>query len=138
MIGANPYAKYREMQVTTATPGQLLLMLYDGAIRFCRDACVALEAGKTEESHRLLLRAQDIVAELMSTLNFEAGPMAQNLYNLYEYMQRRLIEANVKKDRQVVEEVVELLDGLREAWHTAVHSSSNRAKAAGGLNLGGR
>ncbi|HHY92778.1 MAG TPA: flagellar export chaperone FliS, partial [Firmicutes bacterium] len=115
MLGANPYAKYKEMQVTTASPGQLLLMLYDGGIRFCREAEVALTAGRLEEGHRLLLRAQDVVTELRSTLNLEAGPVAHNLDSLYEYMQRQLIEANIRKAAQPVQEVAELLAGLREA-----------------------
>lgn len=123
MLGTNPYAKYKEMQVTTASPGQLLLMLYDGAIRFCREAEAALTEGQLEESHRLLLRAQDVVTELRSTLNLEAGPVAQNLDSLYEYMQRQLIEANIKKAAQPAQEVAELLAGLREAWEQAVHAT---------------
>ncbi|MDK2856662.1 MAG: flagellar secretion chaperone FliS [Bacillota bacterium] len=131
MLGSNPYAKYREMQVTTATPGQLLLMLYDGAIRFLREAEEALKGGRLEDGHRLLLKAEDVVAELMSTLNFEAGPIAQNLYRLYDYMQRRLIEANVKKDASLVQEVAELLSGLREAWGQAVQAAG-AGRTAGG------
>lgn len=137
MIGTNPYNKYREIQVATATPGQLLLMLYDGAIRFTREAGAALTAGQIEESNRLLQRAQDVLAELMSTLNPDAGQIAQNLYSLYEYMQRRLIEANIKKDPQAAEEVLGLLSGLREAWAEAVHSYGNRARVVNGLNVGG-
>ncbi|HHV58246.1 MAG TPA: flagellar export chaperone FliS [Firmicutes bacterium] len=131
MLGTNPYARYRLMQVTTASPGQLLLMLYDGGIRFCREAGEALQAGRLEDSHRLLLKAQDIVEELRSTLNPDAGPIAHNLDNLYEYMQRRLIVANVKKDAQPAQEVAELLAGLREAWEQAVHAPGG-ARASGG------
>lgn len=138
MLGENPYARYQETQVNTASLGQLLLMLYDAAIRLARDGSEALKAGRTEEAHRALLKAQDMVAELTSSLDLNAGSVALNLYRLYDYMSRRLIEANIKRDPQPAAEVVTLLSGLREAWAEVMHQGVAGPVAGGGLNVGGR
>ncbi len=137
------YEQYRQMQIQTAKPEQLLLMLYDGAINFLKKARIAIEEKKIEEAHTSLIRAQDILTELMSSLNMDVGEIAMNLFRLYEYMHHRLVEANVNKDVKPVDEVLGLLQGLREAWEEAIKKLKEEKKdklaqtAKGGLNIAG-
>ena len=117
MSGEQAILTYRKQQVETASPGQLILLLYDAAIRHCRSAQSAILQNDRDGAARHLLKAQDIVSELMASLNLEAGgELGARLLRLYEYMYRRLVVANVRKDRAAAREVEELLAGLREAW----------------------
>lgn len=122
---ANPYGfarTYQAQSVLTASPGQLVLMLYDGALRFIGQAVVALKspegtAGRIEAANKNLQRAQAIIAELQGNLNIEiGGDYARNLDRLYDYHQRRLFEANIKKDPKPAEEVEGLVRQLRDGW----------------------
>lgn len=110
------YQQYRQTQVETAGPGQLVLMLYNGGVRFCDEAQAALDQKSLEKAHRALVRAQDIVSELLLSLNAGAGELAENLGRLYEYMHYRLVEANLKKDPAVVAEVRGMFAELGETW----------------------
>lgn len=112
-------AQYLQAAVATAPPGRLLLMLYDGAISFLSRAVEAIEAKNYEEAHRLITRVQDIIAELISSLDMQYE-VAQSLYRLYDYFNRRLIEANVKKESLPAAEVQGYLKELREVWAEAV------------------
>lgn len=115
------YGQYRRTQVETATPGQLVVLLYEGCIRFTQRGRVALEAQEWDGARTSLLRAQDILAELMSGLNLEVGgEIASNLLRLYEYMYQRLVTANVKRDGAAALEVEELIRSLLPAWEEAV------------------
>lgn len=115
---------YRRHQVQTASPGQLVVMLYDACIGHCKAAQEAIAAADRDRAARHLLKAQDIVAELMSALNVGAGgDFARRLLSLYEYMYRRLVHANVRKDAEAAREVEGLLAGLREAWAEAAAGS---------------
>lgn len=118
---ANPYQQYQESQLETASQGKLLLMLYDGAIRFLTQAHQALESKNFQESHHYILKAEDIVTELMACLKMDVGgEIAFNLYRLYEYMNWRLIQANIKRDAGMVLEVQNRLKELRETWVEAI------------------
>lgn len=119
MAAANPYEQYRATQVQTASQRTLIIMLYDGAIRFSRQAQAAMAARDFEAVNTALLRAQDIVTELALTLDHGAGEIAANLFRIYEYVHRRLVEANVHKDAAPIDEVLRLLSMLREAWAEA-------------------
>lgn len=115
---------YRKQQVETATPGQLVVMLYDAAIRNCQAAQAAIQDQDRDRAARHLLKAQDIVSELMSSLNVEAGgELGVKLLRLYEYMYRRLVFANVRKDASAAKEVEGLLCDLRDAWARAAQAS---------------
>ncbi|UNC93823.1 flagellar export chaperone FliS [Candidatus Contubernalis alkaliaceticus] len=120
MMLANPYQKYQHNQVETSTPGKLLLMLYNGALKFIREARKAAEEKNIEKVNNKIGRAQDIIFELMSSLNFEQGKIAENLYALYDYMNQRLIEANIKKDDKILAEVEGMLESLRDTWKEAI------------------
>lgn len=119
MIG-NPYQQYQESQLETASQGKLLIMLYDGAIRFLTQAQQAMQEKKWPEAHKFILRAEDIITELMACLKLEVGEVAHNLYRLYEYMNWRLIQANIKRNPEMVAEVQGRLRDLREAWVEAI------------------
>jgi flagellar protein FliS len=129
---ANGYARtYQTQAVLTASPGLLVLMLYDGALRFLAQAHVALEADKDdwhrfEVINRNIQKAQNIIAELKGTLNHDAGgAVAANLDRLYEYYIRRLHQANCKKDVTPVIEVEGLLGELRDGWSEMLHRKEN-------------
>ena len=121
----NGYQVYRQTQTHTAAPGELVLMLYRGAIRFLGAAIEAIEAQNVAEAHDKIVRAQDIVANLLETLDVErGGDVARNLSALYDFMLRRLIEANVRKDATAAREVQTLLRELLPAWEAAVRQTS--------------
>lgn len=111
---------YLNTQVQTQRPEKLVLMLFDGALRFMCQGRKAMAERKYDKTSHYLGRAQEIVSELRVSLNPDAGPIARNLESLYDFMHRRLIQANAEKDPGKVEEVYELLAGLRNAWERAV------------------
>jgi flagellar protein FliS len=116
----NPYAQYKRMQVETASQGRLIIMLYDGALKNLRNAQHCITSKDINGAHRMLIKAQDIIKELNFTLNMSAGEISNNLRNLYLYMLQRLVEANMAKDNSKIEEVVELLSTLKEAWDAVI------------------
>lgn len=126
----NPYDQYRRVATETADPLELVLMLYRGAITALHGAEQALERGEIERSHQALIRAQSIVAELMGTLNLDAGEVAHNLHRLYDYMQRRLMEANLRKQPEGAVEVRRLLSQLLETWEELAQRQRAAAVAA--------
>ncbi|WP_406678097.1 flagellar export chaperone FliS [Moorella sp. ACPs] len=115
----NPYQVYQQQQVFTLSQEKLILMLYDGALRFCRQGVSCLEKKDYAGANNNLLRAQDIIKELMITLNHEAGEIASNLHRLYDFMLWHLIQANVKKDTKLINDVIDILQHLRDAWDEA-------------------
>lgn len=128
------FNQYQRMQTETATPGELIVMLYQGAIRFLNKSKEHFGQQDLEGAHANLVRAQNIVIELMSSLDLSTGPLAKNLFALYDFMYRRLVEANCKKDHAAIDEVLRLLRELLPAWEQAVASGTARpsgAQAAG-------
>ena len=118
----NPGVKdYQSMQILSAKPEKLILMLYDGAIRFIQQGIKAMEENKIELAHNNLLRSQNIMVELMASLNFEkGGELAVNLFRIYEFMHYTLVQANVKKEAEPLARVAEQLKMLRESWSQAL------------------
>jgi len=119
MYAMRAYQQYRLTEAQTADRGDLVVMLYQGATKYLVLALSALKGGNVEEAHNNLLRGQDIIVELMASLNTEAGDISAKLFDIYEYMHHRLVQANLKKDAQPVEEVLELLRELLPAWQQA-------------------
>lgn len=111
---------YQQNSVTTAPPEKLVLMLYDGALRFIAEGKEAIARGELARANTSLGNAQKILNELRISLNFQAGEMALNLERLYEYMHYLLIQANIKKDPQFLTEVTELLSKIRATWSQGV------------------
>ncbi|MFO7270429.1 flagellar export chaperone FliS [Sphaerobacter thermophilus] len=116
MTMINPYDQYRRIATETADPVELVLMLYRGAIRNLEVAEAALERRDSSQAHESLVKTQNIVAELMGTLNLDAGELAHNLHRLYDYMQRRLLLANLRKDAAPAAEVRGMLTDLLATW----------------------
>ncbi len=108
---------YTENSVTTQSKGRLVVMLYDGAIKFINQAIVAMNAKDMTEKGRLIGRATDILVELDCELDMEAGgEIAQNLRNLYGFMQTHLTKAHLANDEAMMREVISLLTELNEGW----------------------
>ena len=114
---ANPYQQYRATKVSTASPVDLVVMLYQGVVRFTRAGIEATERGDVQAAHKGFVRAQDIIAELVSTLDHDrGGEVAKQLLALYDYAFRRLVEANCKKDVVPAREVIQIFRDLGMAW----------------------
>lgn len=117
----NPYASYKRAQVETASPGRLLLLLYEGALKNLRLAKAGIEQKNISQAHNSLIKAQNIVLQLNNDLNMEAGgEIARNLRNLYLFIYRRLIDANTQKNATMVQEAIDLLSGLKESWDAII------------------
>ncbi|MDW7645470.1 MAG: flagellar export chaperone FliS [Desulfuromonadales bacterium] len=113
--------QYQNNQVSTATPEQLLVMLYDGAIRFVRQAIAALGTKNIEEKARYINKASAIVSEFRATLDHEiGGEIAAGLDDLYDFMLREMVKGNIKNDPEPLRVVENLLSDLRETWMQAI------------------
>ncbi len=119
-MSVQAYQVYRQTQVSTASQGDLLLMLFDGAIRFARQSKDFMAAGKLEEASAKLINTQDIINELILSLDLSIGELAHNLQQLYVYIHDLLVQANVKKDPAVVDSALGLLVELRDTWEQVV------------------
>ena len=115
----NPAAAYRNQQIMTASPEQLTLMLYDGAIRFLRASITAIDAKEMEKAHEMNMRTQEIIREFRQTLNMDIE-LSENWDKLYEFMEYRLMEGNVKKDKAMLQDVLALLRDMRDTWAEAM------------------
>ena len=111
--------KYQQNSINTATPGELTLMLFKGVVRFINATKKAMEQNKLEEANECNQRAQAIISELMITLKSEYS-IANDLLPLYEYMQHQLIQANIKKDPLLLDEVKSYMEELSETWSQAM------------------
>jgi flagellar secretion chaperone FliS len=115
----NPIKAYKETQIKTATPGRLIILLYDEAIKCLNLAIDRLkkQTKKLDEINNNVVKAQDVIAELMASLDFDkGGEIAKNLFSLYTFMNKELLHANIKKDPEPMEKVVKMLGDLRIAW----------------------
>lgn len=112
---ASPEA-YRQGAVLAATPGELVVMLYDGARRFLRQASIAMRAGEIERAHNTLRRGELIIAHLDGTLDFDQGQLPERLHAIYQFCLAHLNTARLGQDASKLEEVSDLLGELREAW----------------------
>jgi flagellar protein FliS len=126
----NPYQQYKENSILTASPEELVLMLYNGILRFTEEAKIAIGNKNFERANNSIIRAQDIVSELSATLNMEYD-ISKNLYSMYDYIMRRLIEANLKKDINILDEVKGLVKDLKEAWSEALNRVRSKVYAKG-------
>ena len=114
------HAAYRRGTVLAATPGQLVVLLYDGARRFLRQAAIAMSDGEVERAHTTLRHGERIISHLDATLDFEQGDIAQHLHSIYLFCLRDLHAARIRQDPSKIEAVSELLGELREAWSQVV------------------
>lgn len=146
MAYPNALSAYRETRIRTASQGQLIVMLYDEAVKQLDTALELLPApgqrapGKIERLNKALVKTQEIVTELMASLDFErGGEIAQNLFSLYNWYNRELLQATISHDQERIKGVREGMEELRSAWQAVVSKSS--AEAAGrpssGVNIAG-
>ena len=138
----NPLNAYKETQIKTANQGKLIIMLYDGAIKNINSALEKLKAKhhKFDEINKFIIKAQDIVTELVVSLDFEkGGDISKNLFSLYIYTNRLLLNANIKKDVNLLTEARKILSELREAWIEIVKKGNidSGTSNPGGINIAG-
>ena len=115
MPAQNPYEQYQRNKVLTATPSEVTLMLYEGAIKFCNIAIMAIENNEMEKAHANIMKTQRIIEEFRNTLDRQYE-VAEDFDRIYVYVLRRLFDANVKKDKEILEEVNGHLRSLRDTW----------------------
>ncbi|MGN7399549.1 flagellar export chaperone FliS [Cytobacillus praedii] len=126
------YEAYQQNSVLTASPGELTLMLYNGCLKFLNQAKRAVQEKNIEAKHTNLSKAQNIISELMVTLNFDYD-IAKDMRKLYDYMNRRLIEANIKNDIDIISEVEELVTEFRDTWKEALIINRKKQYNTSGL-----
>ena len=116
---SNPYSAYRQTSVATASPEKLLLMLYDGAIRFLNQARVSMGQNNIEATNKWLGKLQDVIMELNTSLDMNQGEVAYNMRKLYEFYQNEVVIANVEKSIERLQPVEDFLRIFRETWAEA-------------------
>lgn len=121
------YNQYKENSVYTANPEELTYMLYNGLVKFIMKAQNAIEKNNMESANENIIKSQNIVGELMSTLD-ERYEIASSLSLLYDYMLRRLIEANVKKSNEILDEVLDFAKQLRDTWEQAMKIAKKQVR----------
>lgn len=119
MYNHNPYQQYQQNSVTSAGKGELTLILYDGAVKFIKQGIKFMEENKIQDVHNSIIKAQEIITYLRETLNMEYE-ISGNLSSLYEYINRRLFEANLKKDKMILGEALGLVVDLRDTWKETI------------------
>ena len=122
------YAQYNNSKILTASPAELTLMLYDGAIKFCNVADVAIEQNDIEKAHTNIVKAQKIVDYLRQTLDMKY-PVAKDFDNIYSYVGGRLVQANMKKDREILAECTGHLRSVRDTWKEVMRINREKGNA---------
>ncbi|MGN0378884.1 MAG: flagellar export chaperone FliS [Butyrivibrio sp.] len=129
------YNQYQNSKVLTATPAELTLMLYEGAIKFANKAIMAIDKRDMEGAHTNIIKTQRIIEELRATLNFKY-PVAKEFDKVYEYLLRRLIDANVKKSTEILEECLEHLRTMRDTWKDVMRLAKAGSGSTGSAAVG--
>jgi flagellar protein fliS len=111
----NAYAQYNNNKVLTASPAELTLLLYEGAIKFCNIAMMGLEENNIQKTHDNIKKAQAIIEELQATLN-HSYKVAEDFDNVYRYIYDLLVQANVHKDKEILEHALNEIRGMRDTW----------------------
>ncbi len=128
MAVPNAYAQYNNSKILTASPAELTLMLYDGAIKFCNIAMVAVEQKDIEKAHINIVKAQKIVDYFRQTLDMKYE-VSKDFERVYTYLEQRLVEANIKKDKEILEEVTTHLRSMRDTWKEVMRLNKEKGTA---------
>lgn len=123
----NAYAQYNNSKIMTATPAELTLMLYEGAIKFCNIAILAIEQKDIEKAHINIVKTERIIDHFRMTLDMKY-PVAQDFERVYEYLARRLVQANISKDKEILEEVCSHLRSMRDTWKEVMRINGSKEK----------
>lgn len=126
----NAYSQYNNNKIMTASPAELTLMLYDGAIKFCNIAGEAIDNSDVQKAHTNIIKAQRIIDYLRQTLDMRYE-VAQDFENIYDYLSRRLVEANVKKDKVILDEVNVHLHSVRDNWKEVMRVNKEKGSING-------
>lgn len=129
MSAQNAYAQYKNNKVMMASGPELTLMLYDGAIKFLNVADYAIEKNDIEKAHINIIKTEKIIDYLRNTLDMKY-PVAQDFENMYSYISRRLVEANIGKDRDIVAEVNKHMHAIRDNWVEVMKANNIMVKDA--------
>ncbi len=121
----NMAQQYNRNKVLTASPAELTLLLYEGAIKFCNIAAVAIEKNDMQKAHNNIVKAEHIIEEFQATLNHKY-PVAEDFDKLYRYIYGLLVEANIKKDKDILEKATEELRGMRDTWKEVMKNAGNK------------
>ncbi|MFH0975650.1 MAG: flagellar export chaperone FliS [Spirochaetota bacterium] len=114
----SPYNQYKQTEINTANQGKLIVMLYDGAIKFLKAAVENMNVKTYDVVNTNIIKAQDIITELLLSLNMkDGGEISSNLFNLYLYFKKRLLEANIQKQPDIIQEVIVHMSLLRDSWN---------------------
>lgn len=127
-MNSNAASAYNASRVMTATPEELTLMLYEGTVKFCNIASMAIEKNDMEKANANIIKAENIIQELRSTLDMKY-PVSKQLDAVYDYIYRSLLEANIRKDNNKLEEVLGLIRDLRDTWKEAMKLTSAKKAA---------
>ena len=125
----NPYDKYRQNSVYTATGEELTLMLYEGALKFCNQAMIALENKEYAKTNEMIIKVENIIREFQITLD-KKYEISEQLNAIYDYLYARLVKANIDKDLEILEEVRSHLRELRDTWKEAMKLSRQQGAPA--------
>ena len=125
MLANQGYAAYANNKIMTASPAELTLMLYDGAIKFCNIAISAIEEENVQKAHTNIIKVEHIVEEFQATLDHKY-PVAKDFDEVYNYLMIRLREANMKKDKEILEEVLKHLRTMRDTWKEVMRLAHSR------------
>lgn len=123
----NKYEQYSNNKIMTASPAELTLMLYEGAIKFCNIAIMGIEQKDVEKAHNNIVKTEKIIQYLRETLNMKYA-VAQDFENIYVYLGQRLVEANIKKDKEILEEVCEHLRSVKDTWKEVMRLNREKGK----------
>ena len=127
MAMQNAYAQYNNNKIMTASPAELTLMLYEGAIKFCNIAIDAIERKDVSKAHKNIVKVENIINYLRTTLDMKYA-VAQDFERMYVYLHKRLIEANIKKDAKILEEVNGHLRSIRDTWKQVMRINRERGQ----------
>ena len=120
------YAQYANSKIATASPAELTLMLYEGAIKFCNIAILAIEQNDLMKAHTNIIKVERIIEEFQATLNFKY-PVAKDFDEVYKYIYARLIDAKMTKDKEILEEVLKHLRTMRDTWKEVMRLAKTNA-----------
>lgn len=127
------YEQYNRNKILTASPAELTLLLYEGAIKFCNIAIIAMEQGDLEKTHINIKKVEDIIMEFQATLN-RKYPVAEDFDRIYKYIYDLLIEANIKKDKAFLELALKELRGMRDTWKEVMAKAKQSSGTASRVN----
>jgi flagellar secretion chaperone FliS len=129
MQTTNAYNTYKSNSINHASKEQLLLMLVEGAVKFAKMGRQAIVDKDIQKAHENIIKTQNIYGELMATINLEAaGDWGKSIYDIYDFINRRLIDANIKKDVEIMNEIIPLIEDVKNMWQEAYNISKNKSE----------